>query len=317
MKRFLPILFSLFFVGAFSQSTINPFKLDSIEWYEVEGRFNGQKNPFGTDYYCNFYRICGDTIINDSVTYKKLYYGSKLYFMGINGCPPFNCVKPVAPDSFSFYCFFRQDSATKSTYYRMPNDTTDNLLCSYNLNLGDTIKTGLYGGYFGGNPLVVSHTDSILVEGKKFKIYNIDSCMGGNCVGYCNLYYNNMFLIEGLGASSGLFYSFNRFGEYENNRVDSISYHCDCNKHPLSIKSTQQNTSISISPNPSNGNFIIEPLINDKQFAQLIDVNGRVVWSAEISGKTTVNAAFLNGGLYNLTIKNQAGILNRRVIISK
>ncbi len=199
MKRFLLSLFLVFLLQskAFSQAGFNPFKLDSIEYFETEARMNGASYN-GSDFYCNFYKIYGDTVYG-SYIYKKVYYGSKLYFLGSTGCPPFSCVKPSAPDSFSFYGFFRQDTLTKSNYFRWLTSSSDSLLVSYNLHVGDTIKRGHYARATYSAFPIVRKIDSILVEGRKVKTFHTDTTTIPAYISYCKQSYKGLFLVEGLG----------------------------------------------------------------------------------------------------------------------
>jgi len=81
----------------------------------------------------------------------------------------------------------------------------------------------------------------------------------------------------------------------------------------------QYNTSneITLFPNPNNGNFIIEANVTTKQTAQVYDVNGRLVLSQSILGKTSIDASNLNEGIYNLSIISNEGVENKRVVIVK
>ena len=80
---------------------------------------------------------------------------------------------------------------------------------------------------------------------------------------------------------------------------------------------TDINNQISIYPNPSNGTFVIEPNSTTNQTIQLYDVNGKVVLSQTINGKTTLDAGSLNGGVYNISIMGNEGVVNKRLIIMR
>ena len=78
------------------------------------------------------------------------------------------------------------------------------------------------------------------------------------------------------------------------------------------------NTNINIYPNPSNGSFVIEPqntLYN--VYCTIYDVNGKVVLSQIINGKTIIDASSLNEGMYNINLLSNEGIVNKRVVIVK
>jgi hypothetical protein len=72
---------------------------------------------------------------------------------------------------------------------------------------------------------------------------------------------------------------------------------------------------ISVFPNPTNGQFIIETNTPDKKTVDLFDINGRQVFSKSIGEKTIIDVTSLNEGIYNLTIKSNVGIKNKKLVI--
>jgi Leucine-rich repeat (LRR) protein len=75
------------------------------------------------------------------------------------------------------------------------------------------------------------------------------------------------------------------------------------------------NIQIITYPNPTTGNFTVETSIADKQIAKLYDLNGRLVFSINFSGKTNIDATSLNDGIYNLVIKTGDNIANKKLVI--
>lgn len=71
----------------------------------------------------------------------------------------------------------------------------------------------------------------------------------------------------------------------------------------------------SIYPNPTTGNFIIETKITGKQTALIYDLNGKLVLTQNINDKTNIDASYLNDGIYNLVIKRNEGIVNKKLVI--
>jgi hypothetical protein len=45
------------------------------------------------------------------------------------------------------------------------------------------------------------------------------------------------------------------------------------------------------------------------------DVNGKLVLSQIINGKTTIDASSLNEGVYNIIIISNEGVVNKRLVI--
>ena len=74
---------------------------------------------------------------------------------------------------------------------------------------------------------------------------------------------------------------------------------------------------ISIYPNPNNGTFVIEPNTATKQTVMVYDVNGKLVLSQTINGKTTIDATPLNEGVYNISMGSSEGVVNKRLVIVK
>ena len=78
---------------------------------------------------------------------------------------------------------------------------------------------------------------------------------------------------------------------------------------------TAINNQVSIYPNPNNGSFVIEPNSTTKQTMQVYDVNGKLVVSQTINGKTTIDASNLNVGVYNISLQSNEGLVNKRLVI--
>jgi len=56
---------------------------------------------------------------------------------------------------------------------------------------------------------------------------------------------------------------------------------------------------------------------SSKQTLQVFDVNGKLVLSQTINGKTNIDATNLAEGVYNLSLINQNGVVNKRLLIVK
>lgn len=196
MMRFRKItaLFLFMVICQFSEAqSFDPFKLDNVVWDEYGTDSNQPPN-----YFKWYYKICGDTIHN-STLYKKLYYA----VINVTNIPPWQ----IPPPTYGFYGFFRQDTLTKSNYLWKTGLPFDSLLCSYDLQVSDTLKKGTYASNPGCGMLstpgnIVLKTDTILVGNKKFKILYTDTIYNPN-QNYCAYQVKGMFLVEGLGHSYG------------------------------------------------------------------------------------------------------------------
>jgi hypothetical protein len=237
-------------------------------------------------------------------------------------CPP-GYVIPTSPSSYSFYAFFRQDTLTKTNYILEVGNTSESLLCCYNFNIGDTLKTTGAGISCTGTSnfscpsysfTTVIKTDSLPVGNKKFKIYFTDTT---NYVGYSGNNVKGMFLIEGLGNCYGLF-SYYCLPFEGSIGLSSIYFDTVCtNLHILSLTNLNPSNSFIISPNPNNGSFVIEQNATTKQTVMVYDVNGKLVLSQTINGKTTIDATPLNEGVYNISMGSSEGVVNKRLVIVK
>ena len=82
---------------------------------------------------------------------------------------------------------------------------------------------------------------------------------------------------------------------------------------------TGNNNQVSIYPNPNNGSFIIETSgqATTKQTVQIYDVSGRLVFSQNINGTTTIDASSLNEGVYTISITSSpaVGSINKKLVI--
>jgi len=87
---------------------------------------------------------------------------------------------------------------------------------------------------------------------------------------------------------------------------------------PLSVG---EGHGLRLYPNPNNGSFAIEPdpsltLPQGKgTLMQVYDVNGRLVLSQTINGKTNIDANSLNEGVYNISLLSNDGVVNKRLVI--
>jgi uncharacterized repeat protein (TIGR03803 family) len=89
-----------------------------------------------------------------------------------------------------------------------------------------------------------------------------------------------------------------------NNRVQGINQFANANA-----------IAVSIYPNPTSTNFTIETNSAYKQTLQVFDVNGKMILSQTITGKTNIDATNLTEGVYNLSLISISGVVNKRLVI--
>lgn len=86
----------------------------------------------------------------------------------------------------------------------------------------------------------------------------------------------------------------------------------------VSVKENFKESLASIYPNPTNGIFTIELNTKEKQSLQLFDMTGNVVLSQTIeNGKANIDANYLAAGIYNMSIKGNASVINQKLVIVK
>jgi hypothetical protein len=130
-------------------------------------------------------------------------------------------------------------------------------------------------------------------------------------------YYISVTVSDMTGCSSTTGQSDTVFRYTNNSSLNSMVYINIKNNATGISKVADVNSAISIYPNPSNGNFVIETNATTKQTLQVYDVNGRIVLTQTINGKTTIDASFLPNGIYNVSIISNEGIANKRIVIGR
>ncbi len=89
------------------------------------------------------------------------------------------------------------------------------------------------------------------------------------------------------------------------------------NNRQAGIKQLLNNSNVSVYPNPNKGSFIVETPSTEKQTLQIFDVNGKLVFTQHINGNTTIDAANLADGVYNINIIGNGSMANKRLVIVK
>ena len=86
---------------------------------------------------------------------------------------------------------------------------------------------------------------------------------------------------------------------------------------PTGLKN-QTETVMNLYPNPSNGSFTIELNTKEKQTLQVFDITGNVVLSQTIeNGKAIIDGSHLASGIYNINIKGNNSVANKKLVIVK
>jgi hypothetical protein len=156
-------------------STYQPFPEGNASW---NISYTQAMCPLGGDAYENFSIVMtGDTMINGQV-YHKLF--TPYVYADISG----GCTQA----HFEGYKgAIRQDIPNKKVYFLPPTDfTVEQLLYDFTMEVGDTVKGYLSGGWMEDN--VVVSIDSVLVGQNFHKRWLVNPCY-------------DIYLIEGVGCS--------------------------------------------------------------------------------------------------------------------
>jgi len=91
--------------------------------------------------------------------------------------------------------------------------------------------------------------------------------------------------------------------------VDSVQH------QTTNINKYVNDNEISIYPNPNNGHFLIETNSAIKQNLQVYDINGKLVLTQTLKGRTSIDLSALNEGVYNISLLSNEGVINKRLVI--
>jgi hypothetical protein len=208
----------------------------------------------------------------------------------VNNCtPPIVNFSKTADTICVGHCIYYKDS----TQYTSTKPLTYTFVFQ-----GGNITNIPTGSYVVADTLFYSITNNTPVGNIKV-CYNVNSSLNENDPAH-NIYgyYNVTEIVQnGIGQS--------------NSKTDSVMVSgCVGIEQFATIKEQ-----VNIYPNPNNGSFVIEPNSNVKQTLQVYDVNGKLVLSQTINGKTTIDASTLNEGVYNISLQSNEGVANKRLVI--
>ena len=242
--------------------------------------------------------LSGDTLIN-STTYHKLKVPKIQGFHNNGGGSYFSFW-----DSGYYAGSIRQDTALRTVYFVPPNDSIEWLLYDFNMEVGDTIK-----GY-----LVDSSSGVFIIQ-------EVEPYLLGNTYRKSWKFNSGTFLIEGIGAMTGLIEKFIHMGG-----VASESFYVNCfvqndsTVHPegghtcemiTSVhEKNKQPFSIAISPNPFSAYTTVK-LSTAFSNAEMFVYNelGVLVSHEKIIDESyhNFNRKNLNAGIYFMQFINKKG----------
>lgn len=119
------------------------------------------------------------------------------------------------------------------------------------------------------------------------------------------------------GFSSAIWYPNDpdNIGYYSNGVAFAIRLNLGDNTGPSTTGIIENNNTISIYPNPSNGEFKIAASSNELSDLTVKDITGKIVISKVFSSNTIINLNNYAKGVYVVDIKNKKGIFTQKIFL--
>jgi hypothetical protein len=271
----------------------------------------------GCEEYGYNFIVNGDTIVN-GLTYHKVYQNAGYWFNSCGGGPGYS----VYSYSNSFFGAYREDTmkhiyACCTSYLH----SHDSLLYDFNLNVGDTLKQFTVREYSNSPPVTVFSIDSLLIGSNYRKQYNL--AINGDTDSW-----TEPSIIEGIGSTEGLFDIISQPFEvgsgllcFSQNGKElwSMSSNDSCSLYYLGegIPTIEKPSStISVSPNPSNGRFIVSfshpKRVSGSQTITIYNILGESVLKETLrstQGDNLIDMSNQPNGVYLFRVLNGSGEL--------
>jgi len=241
--------------------------------------------------------IDGDTTIN-SINYYKVYQTGYWYY----SWPPY-------PNYFFFTHIFHGFLREENNKWYTSDGLDDLLLYDFTLDVNDTVISAFT--FTSGDPIIVTVIDSVLIESEYKKRFHL------------NLEYGAEFIIEDIGASSGLFENM-AFFEWDSELVcfakngESLwgipTEECELN---VSINEDKPiKSELLIFPNPASNYFYIK-LPKGRSFnVKIFDSFGRLIFE-KINTETEqlmFSVEKYSPGCYFLQIEDDSILIREKLI---
>lgn len=267
---------------------------------ESEWRINSSIWEPGNEINYRYYKasIDGDTVIN-SKQYYKVYQSGYGYIDWI-------------PEPYYYYFnhllygFLREENSKWYTLYYGQEE----LLYDFNLQVNDTIESAFT---FSMEPIIITAIDSILIDSEYKKRFHLSIQFGAE------------YIIEGIGASSGLFENM-EFFEWESDLVcyakNGISFwgvsteECDLNVSITDNKIIDQD--FNIYPNPAKNYIkILTPHINKITYLTLVNTMGTIMLKEKFNSRiaNTISLNKLPSGIYFVIIENELIVQTKKLMV--
>jgi len=301
MKKtiFLTIVVTIINIGVSQCQQYVAFPVDSAKWREYHTQMStpGSYTWQEIDYFLN-----GDSVLN-SLVYHKLYQSrinGEYYSVGPYGVP-YNAIYGGFYNVLIGY--IREIS--KTIYFLEDGQITETILYDFNnLSIGDSV----YGQY----PIV--NIDSIFIDNVYRKRYLISAYT-----------MDSLFLIEGIGYSSGLFPSFNEFENSDdlicfskNNQIIWMNLYAQ-SQYPCETILKISNNNLNkykIYPNPSQGKIYLNTNFNIKSI-EITNILGIAIYNNTINNFQNtyeIDLTTIPKGIYFVKLDNGVQIHTEKII---
>ncbi len=276
-KQTLTIALLIFFFSSAYSQKYQKMLGDSNSWSVYNSSYTWNYFEY------HYYRTKGDTIIK-SINYKNLFFDG--YGSG----------------------FLREDTLAKKIYYLKDTGAAEMLLYDFTLQVGDTFKFVNDANFF--VHLTVTKIDSS--TGRRVFI------MKSNWNGHFGSFPDSSVWIEGVGSNLSLLLN-NLFYDPDMNIVltcafkDTVQTYSDasypCYSTTVGVEhGIRPNPNITLSPNPSYGNYSLNISENFTGEVLIYDMLGKVKYQANILDK---NKLYINlnasAGIYFLKVNSADG----------
>lgn len=312
------LLLILTLIAFFSQSKAQL----TADFPDSNFHWNESHYTSGCDLGCPLHYMNGTIFDSTSVLINNKIYHT-LYFKGSSYIYLIHIVPPVITNVYNYTTFIGyiyNDKPNKKVYFRENiNNSNDQLLYDFNLNLGDVYPVTKQHSQVSDSAYVFRIDTLIDPYGIKRSIKYFSGFGGAHL-------YGSGAIVEGIGTLTGLLSNtiYGNYGWSESNDLtcfsyDSLSYSVgnslpdpifisssnSCNRHQYLSVDSKKKTNIKISPNPVTSTFTID--IPEEE--AIFTITNTLGQSQEIKGiregtiwKLDVNS--LSNGIYYLKISS-------------
>jgi hypothetical protein len=259
-----------------------------------------------------------DSFICSTYNYSNLIEGSKAVYLGNWGC---DACSPTAEDTSCLLKTVCQVSGIPQGY---PNNPNTGYGGSMGVSVSQTVN-GLSPGFYYALEFWVGgeYPGALYLDG----LFALD-------VGFGNTFLTDpptafgtgigrRYLVIFTAISSSHTIKFTNWGHITSNSteliLDDVRMFNVQSPSPCTyfISEAETRSNIVVFPNPASSQVEIEVHTSANAKANIFDLHGRLILSAEFRCKTTLDISGLDEGIYTLSVKTSEGIINKKLVLSR